>query len=232
MTIRIGAGPLVRFNDDFAFFRNDVVREAHLTAIKRAGFEGMSLNPGTPREVAAVHAALARHGLEFIAPTQMIDLTRRAAADVFDDLQMQVRAARALGATEVTVTEEPKVALDAAGWERFGARLGDLAAHVADYGVKLVYRPMVGSLVGTVEDVETLLAVTPASVGLMLDVDVVGEACFEIAVRHTARIALVAPGPDHDVLMALLPDYKGWTMLDCVRDHSVEHITHLHTMAA
>ncbi|MFX6424186.1 hypothetical protein ABTG32_18295, partial [Acinetobacter baumannii] len=82
---------------------------------------GVSLNPGTPREVAAVHAALARHGLEFIAPTQMIDLTRRAAADVFDDLQMQVRAARALGATEVTVTEEPKVALDAAGWERFGA---------------------------------------------------------------------------------------------------------------
>lgn len=232
MTIRIGAGPLIRFNDDFAFFRNDVVREAHLIALKRAGFEGVSLNPGTPREVAAVHAALARHGLAFIAPTQMTDLTRRKTADVLADLQMQLRAARALGATEVTVSEEPQVDLDAAGWERFGTRLGELATGFADFGVKLVYRPIAGSVVGSTAAVEKLMAVTPASVALMLDVDVVADACLELAARHADRIGLVAPGADHDVLMSLLPNYRGWTMLDSARDHSADHIAHLHAMAA
>lgn len=232
MSIRVGAGPLTRFDDDFAFFRNDVVREAHLTALHRAGFDGVCLNPGTPREVAAVHAALARHGLAYIAPTHAVDLTRRSAKDVFADLQLPVRATRSLGGRDLSVFEEPCPHMDDAAWQRFGTRLGELAARFADYDVRLVYRPMTGSIVNDAMSIDRLMTETPASVGLMFDVALVGDAFADLAIRYASRVAMVAPGADHDDVLALLPDFAGWTLLDTARDHSTAHLTHLHAIAA
>jgi sugar phosphate isomerase/epimerase len=232
MSIRVGAGPLIRFNDDFGFFRNDVVREAHLTALHRAGFDGVCLNPGTPREVAAVHAALARHGLAYIAPTHAIDLTRRSAKDVFADLQLPVRATRSLGARDLSLFEEPCPHMDDAAWQRWGVRLGELAARFADHDVRLVYRPMAGSIICDAPSIDRLMAATPASVRLMLDVALVGDAFVGLAEQYASRIAIVAPGADHDDVLAHLPDFAGWTLLDTASDHSTAHLTHLHALAA
>lgn len=232
MAIRIGAGPLIRFDDDFAFFRNDIVREAHLTALRRSGFDGVCLNPGTPREVAAVHAALARHGLAYIAPTHAIDLTRRSVKDVFADLQLPVRATRSLGSRDLSVFEEPCPRMDVTAWQRFGARLGELAARFADHDVRLVYRPMAGSIVSDAASIDHLMAETPASVHLMLDSAVVGDAFAELAMRHARRIAMVAPGANHDDVPGAFSDFAGWTLLDATHDHATARLTQLHAVAA
>jgi inosose dehydratase len=232
MTIRIGAGPIGWFEDDFSAFRNDIVREAHLTAIARARFDGICLNPGSSRDVACVHAALARHGLAFIAPTHAIALTRRTAEDAFADLQRHVRATRALGATEMTVCEVGRIVMSEADWQRFGARLTALAIAFADCGVRLVYRPREGTIVASPEDVETLMAVTETRVGLMLDADVLGGQTADIADRHAARVALVAPGSHSDAVMAALPTFRGWTVLDEAAGRAPERVSHLQAVAS
>jgi len=231
MTIRIGAGPIGWFEDDFSAFRNDIAREAHLTAIGRAGFNGICLNPGSPREVACVHASLARHGLDFIAPTHRVSLVKQSAAQVFQTLQPHLRGARALGAGEVGVSEAASGPFTEAGWQRFADRLTELAQSFGDLGLRLVYRPRIGGPIADAAAVDRLMAMTPASVGLMLEASVLGAETTAVAGRHGARIAMVAPEMATDAVMDALPQFQGWTVLDEHAGHAPERVRHMHEIA-
>ena len=231
MTIRIAAGPIGRFEDDFSAFRNDIVREAHLTAVSRARFEGICLNPSSARDAACVHAALARHGLAFLPPTHSVTLTRRSADDASTELQRHVRAARSLGATELTVCEAGCTVMSEADWQRFGTRLSALAATFAESGVRLVYRPRKGTIVAVAEDIDKLVAVTDPRVGLMLDADVLGGDLVDIARRHAQRVAIVAPGAQSRDVMAVLPAFRGWTVLDESAGHAPDRVDDLREVA-
>jgi inosose dehydratase len=231
MAIRIGAGPIGWFEDDFSAFRNDIVREAHLTALTRAGFDGVCLNPGSAREVACVHATLARHRLAFIAPTHKVALTRETAETAFAVLQPHIRAARALGATEVSVSDTASIDSSDADWERFASRLDALAASFKAAGVRLVYRPVAGTIVADAAAIDRLMAETGEAVGLMLDADVLGPQTLDIADRHAARIAMVAPGANSDAIIAALPHFAGWTVLDERVGHAEARVEHAHEVA-
>jgi inosose dehydratase len=229
MTARIGAGPLGWFDDDFDSFRNDIAREAHLHALSRARFDGLCLNPATTSEVTAVHLALARHRLEFIAASHRIALTSRPAADVFAELQASVGAAHALGARDFSVCDLADGTMTETDWQAFGARLNELAANCATLGVRLVYRPAPATAVATAVDIDRLMAATGAAVGLMLDAPLLGPDAFDVARRHAARIAILAEPTD--AVRAALPDFTGWVMIDAHAGHAAERVRHAHDVA-
>jgi inosose dehydratase len=231
MTIRIGAGPIGWFEDDFSAFRNDIVREAHLTALARAGFDGICLNPGSAREVAAVRASLARHRLQFIAPTHAVSILTSTAVATFAGLKQSVRAARALGATDMTLCDRSTGDITHANWDRLSERLSDLGAAFKSAGVQLVYRPVAGTIVGSAEVIDRLMAATDATVGLMLDASVLGDRTVAIARRHGPRIAIIAPESATDAVMAELPHFQGWTMLDEHAGHAMDRVKHVHELA-
>jgi inosose dehydratase len=231
MAIRIGAGPIGWFEDDFSAFRNDIAREAHMISVARAGFDGICLNPSSARDVACVHATLARHGLAFLPPTHSITLMRRTAAEVFADLHRHVRAAHALGAGEMTVCEAGCLVMSDADWQRFGDRLTELAAMVAEANVRLVYRPRAGTVVTTAKDVDALMSVVGSKVGLLLEAEVLGQQTVDIARRHAGSIAIVAPGTAPDAVMAALPRFKGWTVLDEAAGQAPARVDHCRAIA-
>ena len=231
MTIRLGAGPVSWFENDFSAFRNESVRESHLYAVARAGFDGLCLNPGSAREVACVQASLARHRLQFIAPTHVIDLSHRSAHLVFNEIERHIRGARALGATEVSVCEQSRAVLSEPHWERFGERLTALSKLFADAGVRLVYRPAKGTIISSARTIDTLFAHVNGSVGLMLDSSVLGADTITIARNYSPRIALIAPDTATDAIMAELPHFSGWTMMNARLDQASEHIDSIDEMA-
>jgi inosose dehydratase len=232
MTVKVGAGPIGWFEDDFSAFRNDTVREAHLTAVARAGFDGICLNPGSARDVAAVHATLARHQLKFIAPTHTLNLTRETAAVAHAALKPHLRAVRTLGATELSVTEGFGGDMSDADWQRLGERLNELAAAFKADGMRLIYRPKAGTIVADAAGVDRLMAETDSALGLMLEATVLGDDMLAIARRHAARVAQVAPEVASDAVMAALPGFRGWTVLDEHAGHAPERVEHVHRIAA
>ncbi|MDR3376428.1 MAG: sugar phosphate isomerase/epimerase [Ancalomicrobiaceae bacterium] len=266
MSIHIGAGPIGWYEDDFTPFGNDIAREAHLITLARAGFEGLELGPRSRRDVTCVRAALLRHGLAFLPNTHAIELLGSSAEAEFARLGDHIAAAKALGAGVVSVaettgavhanramplTKRPKI--DVRQWIDFGAKLSALAGLVKSAGLKLAYRPHMGTVVESGNDVERLIAATTADVGLLLDTGHLawgGAKPKALAKAHADRIVMIhltdidgerasaaigqrqsyLEAVDHGVfvapgtgsaevreVIAALPDFDGWIVIDAER---------------
>ena len=266
MSIHIGAGPIGWYDDDFTPFSNDIAREAHLIALARAGFEGLELGPHSRRDVTCAHAALVRHGLTFLPHTHAIKLLGSSVQAVYAGLSEHIAAAKALGAGVVSVaettgaihanramplTKRPKI--DVRQWIGFGAKLSALAGLVKSAGLRLAYRPHMGTIVESGNDVERLIAATTADVGVLLDTghlawggakpkavakahadrivmihltDIDGERASAAIARRQSYLeavddgVFVAPGTgsaEIGEVLAALPDFDGWIVIDAAR---------------
>ncbi|MDR3493909.1 MAG: sugar phosphate isomerase/epimerase [Ancalomicrobiaceae bacterium] len=280
MSIHIGAGPIGWYEDDFAPFNNDIVREAHLIALARAGFDGLELGPHSRRDILCVRAALVRHALAFLPHTHAINLQTSSVEAEFARLAEHVAAARALGADVLTVaemtgaihtdrgmplTKRPK--LDIRQWIGFGTKLSGLAGLVKAAGLKLAYRPHMGTIVESGNDIERLIAVTSADVGFLLDTGHLawgGTRPAAFAKAHAERIVMihltdidgeraaaaigqrqsyleavdhgvfVSPGTgsaEVEAVIAALPEFDGWIVIDSDRGGTPAQIARLRGVA-
>jgi inosose dehydratase len=140
--------------------------ERVLAEMAELGLKATELGPQgwLPLDGAAVRAALDRYGLRLVGGFVPViaheaDLAteepRRAAA------QLTAAGADVFVAAAVQDADWARpVALDDAGWQRFGEHLNALATLVAGEGLTLVLHPHVGTLVESAADVERALAHT------------------------------------------------------------------------
>jgi inosose dehydratase len=151
-----------------------------------------------PQDPAAVRGALAAHGLELVAGfvpvvlhERWFDATRAAAEDAA--ALLAGAGAEVFVAAAVTDFDwSPRIALDAAAWDRLAAHLADLEALAARHGLTLALHPHVGTLVETAADVDAVLA--RSDVGWCFDTGhllIGGVEPADFARRHGERIVHV-----------------------------------------
>ncbi len=182
MSIRFGVSPIAWANDDMPELGGDTPLDRILADIRDVGFEGVELGGRFPRDPAALRPLLQGYGLDLIGGWYSGALLERDAQAEIAALQPHLALLEAMGSTvfvfaetsnavhgdrTVPLTGTPRLAQG--DWARFGARMTEVADHVAGRGLKFAYHHHLGTVVERAEDVAALLRHTGASVGLTLD---------------------------------------------------------------
>lgn len=220
--MKVGTAPINWNNDDLRDLRPEMPFEAVLDAMVDTGYSGTEIGYNYPDDTAVLGRALAARDLELSGAYHWVRLADPEADRAFEIEQAlhMARRLRALEARTLIVAdrltpERSAVAgraggpdapqLTDAGWTLLVDGLHDLAAQLAELGVKLAYHPHVGTYVETQQEMDTLLERTdPGLVGLCLDVGhlaYAGGDPLQAARQHATRIRYVhLKDVDPDVL--------------------------------
>lgn len=185
--IRWGVSPIGWVNDDLPALGSGTALETILSDARTIGFAGVELGHLFPRDPAMLAPMMAAHNLvtiggwhgmrllahdaetEIAAMTPHLDLLR----DVGADIVIVAETSNAVHTDRAhPLNASPRLA--DVDWAAFGHRLDQVAAHVADRGMRLAYHHHLGTIVETADDLDRLLAATGRAVGLTIDT---GHAC-------------------------------------------------------
>ena len=182
MTIRIGASPIGWSNDHLREIGGDTPLDTCLAEAREAGIEGVEKGCKLPDDGALMKAKLAEFDLVFVGGGYSTALLRRSASEEFAATKAHIAMTKAAGA-ELMLATERSDAIDrdrdrplstrpklARGERRaFGARMTEFANRVADAGLRLCYRPRMGTVAQTGDEIDALLEATRPPVELSLD---------------------------------------------------------------
>lgn len=182
MTIRFGVSPIAWINDDMPELGGDTPLETVLSDAQAIGFAGIELGGVFPREAAVLGPLLDRHNLALIGGWYGGSLLDRSADEEIAAFQPHLALLEAMH-TDVFVFAETSNAihgdraiplsraprLGAGDWPRFGERLTQVAAYLADRDMRFAYHHHLGTVVETDVDLVAFLEHTGESVGLTLD---------------------------------------------------------------
>jgi len=204
MSIRFGANPIIWSNDDMRELGGELPLETCLAQARQIGFEGMELGHKFPRDARELAAVLASFGLTCVSGWYSSQLLARDATAEIAHLRAHLDLLKALGSRVLVfadvsgaihgerarpLTQRPRLA--GGDWREFGRRITQVAAATAAEGVQLAYHHHMGTVVQSEADIEALMEVTGAEVGLLLDT---GHARFAgadpvaVARRYAARV--------------------------------------------
>lgn len=182
MTIRWGVSPIAWANDDMPELGGDITLDELLNQVRQIGFEGVELGCKFPRDAATLKPIMASHRLDIIGGWYSSNLLVRdadaeiaAMADHLALLEAVGSSVFILAETSNAVHGDRSCSLDAhpqiddQAWERFGARLNAVAAHVNGRGLRFAYHHHLGTVVETAEELRRFFDVTGDHVGLTLD---------------------------------------------------------------
>ena len=208
MSIRLGASPIIWSNDDHArSSRADTpLEDLHLAQARQVGFEGMELGHKFPRDQRELASILGRFGLACVSGWYSAELLTRDAhvAELHPSACCTSICLKTLGSTVLVFADvsgavhsdqrrplSERPLLKAGDWRDFGRRITQVAAATAAEGVRLAYHHHMGTVVQSEADIDTLMDVCGAEVGLLLDT---GHAAFagadpvSLARRYASRI--------------------------------------------
>jgi inosose dehydratase len=204
MSVRLGISPIGWSNDDLPELGGDIPVDICLAEAREAGFEGIELGHIFPRDPALLRPLLAYHGLRLISGWYSGRLLEQSVAEELEAVERHRALGAAMDCTVLVYSETTGgIAGDRTGplssrprlpggeWKDFGARLTELADHLAERGIRLTYHHHMGTIVETAAEIDRLMAATGGSVGLLLDT---GHLAFagadpaDIAWRHGPRI--------------------------------------------
>jgi inosose dehydratase len=207
VSIRFGVSPIAWANDDMPELGGDTPLESILDDIRDLGFEGVELGGKFPREPQALKALLDRYGLDLVGGWYSGALLTRDAAAEIEALQDHLALLKTMGSTVFVFAEtsnaihgapaeplngSPQLAADA--WERFGARMTEVADYVQDEGLRFAYHHHLGTAVERPDDLDQFIRHTGGSVGLTLDTGHAAGAGIDpvkVIREHPGRIAHV-----------------------------------------
>src|SRR5438046_9368436 len=89
--VRIGINPISWSNDDLPSLGGETPLEVALSEGKAIGYEGFELGNKFPREPAALHAVLAKHGLELVSGWYSGELARRSVEEEIAAVEPHVK---------------------------------------------------------------------------------------------------------------------------------------------
>ncbi|WP_376096933.1 myo-inosose-2 dehydratase [Roseomonas sp. CCTCC AB2023176] len=229
--IRLGTNPIAWSNDDLRTLGGDTPLETCLREAKQAGFEGIELGHKFPRTAPELRAVLDVHGLALVSGWYSAELLARDARAEIEAIRDHLALLRDGGAKVLIFAETSNAihghrsaplarrpCLEAGDWKRFGARMTDVATHVAEHGLTLAYHHHMGTVVESADDIGRLMDSTGDAVHLLLDT---GHATFggadpvALARAYRPRIAHVhAKDVRPDVMARVHAD--GLSFLDAV----------------
>jgi inosose dehydratase len=213
-SIRFGVSPIAWINDDMPELGGDTPLERVLAEARDIGFNGIELGGRFPRDPPALSALLARFQLALVGGWYSASLLTRTAREEIAALQSHLELLQALhcrvfihaetsnaihGDRSHPLSATPR--LDRSGWGPFGAKLTEVADHVAARGLRFAYHHHLGTVVESGEDIERLLESTGPSVGLTVDT---GHA----ALAGVDPVALIRAHP-HRVAHVHCKDVRG-----------------------
>jgi inosose dehydratase len=231
MTVRLGTNPIGWSNDDLRELGRETPLETCLAEARSAGFAGIELGHKFPREAALLRPVLDRHGLALVSGWYSADLLTRETGAEFAAMQPHLALLRAMGCSVLILADtgraihgdrsaalSQRLVLTDAAWAVFADRLTALADRVAREGLAIAYHHHMGTVVQSEAEIDRLMAMTGAGLGLLLDT---GHAAFAgadpvgLARRHRARIAHVHCKDVRQAVMAqAIRD--DWSFLDSV----------------
>ena len=207
MSVRIGVNPIGWTNDDLHELGGDTPLEVCLDEARQAGYAGIELGRKFPRQAAELRPILARHGLALVSGWYGAELRHRSAAAEIRALTDHLDLLADMGATvlvfaetsdsvqdrrDVPVSRRPRLAEGA--WRPWADALTEIAEHTQARGVRLAYHHHMGTVVETAEEIDRLMELAGAAVGLLLDtghLTYAGADPAAVARRHAGRIVHV-----------------------------------------
>lgn len=205
--IRLGVSPIAWTNSDLPELGGNTPLETCLAESRAAGYSGTEAGVKFPLDPAVLGPILGKHGLELVGGWFSGRLLEVSLAEEKRRIEPQLACFAALGApvlvyAETTGSVQSDRRMPASRRRRLrkdeirglGARLTDLAEHMAARGVRMAYHHHVATAIETEEEIDRLMAATGAAVGLLLDT---GHAAYAgadwlgLAERHAARIVHV-----------------------------------------
>jgi inosose dehydratase len=228
---RIGINPISWTNDDLPSLGGETPLETALAEGKAIGYEGFELGNKFPREPGALRAVLARHGLACVSGWYSGQLARGTVDDEIEAVESHLALLAANGAKVMVYGEvadsiqgrpeplarRPRFRTDAE-WTAYGERVTAFARHTQSRGVRLAYHHHMGAYVETASDVDRLMELTGAEVGLLHDTGHVtfagGDAPTELA-KHVKRVVHVHC-KDVRPEVATMARNRGWSFLQAV----------------
>lgn len=182
MSVRLGINPLTWTNDDLPWLGAETPLEVCLREGRAAGFSGFELGNKFPRTVETLGPILQRHALSLISGWYSANLLRWSVEEEHLAIEPHLTLLGSLGARVMVLAETSRSihgnrhtpmslrpCLTDEHWSEFGRKLTALADHCIDHGVRVAYHPHMGTVVESEADVDTLMAHTGTSVGLLLD---------------------------------------------------------------
>jgi inosose dehydratase len=207
MSIRLGANPIIWSNDDMRELGAHTSLETCLSQARAIGFAGVELGHKFPREAHALATTLRRFDLACVSGWYSAHLLERDARAELASLAPHLALLRAQGCSVLVFAEvsgavhgertrplSARPQLAAAAWRDFGRRLTEVARATADEGLRLAYHHHMGTVVQSEADIDALMEVSGAAVGLLLDTGharFAGADAATLARRYAARICHV-----------------------------------------
>lgn len=205
--IRFGVSPIAWINDDMPELGGDTSVESVLADVRDLGFSGVELGGKFPKDPATLRALLERYRLVLVGGWYSASLLQLSAAEEIVRLQAHLDLLKAMecsvficaetsnaihGERSRPLTETPR--LSEKEWAQFGARLTDVADHIAGQGLRFAYHHHLGTVVERPEDLEQFIRYTGGSVGFTVDTGHAALAALDplaIIRSHPERVAHV-----------------------------------------
>ncbi|MEP7060835.1 MAG: myo-inosose-2 dehydratase [Betaproteobacteria bacterium] len=231
LDIRIGINPISWSNDDLPSLGGETPLQTALAEGRDIGYQGFELGNKFPREPVALRAKLGEFGLACVSGWYSGRLARQSADDEIaavgphldllasNGAQVMVygEVADAIQGAPVPLYKRPQFRDDRA-WRDYGAKLDAFGAHLATRGVRLAYHHHMGAYVQAPDDVDRLMDVTGADVGLLFDtghITFAGGDAVGVLKKHVKRVCHVHCKDVRPAVMALARN-RQWSFLDSV----------------
>lgn len=232
--VRIGINPISWSNDDLPALGGETPLDQALREGAEIGYQGFELGNKFPQEPAALKAKLAEYGVACVSGWYSGRLAEDGLKEELQRCHAHMSklqhngcavvvygevAGSIQGAMEVPLAQRPRFSNEAQ-WLAYGARLSAFGAELRRrYGLTLAYHHHMGAYVESPEDVDRLMAVTDANVGLLFDTGhaYYGGATDPVALlkKHLERVVHVHC---KDVRAQLVAQARndGWSFLNGV----------------
>jgi len=182
MSIRFGVSPIAWINDDMPELGGDTPLETVLAEARDIGFTGIELGGKFPRDPQLLAALLSRFQLSLVGGWYSSSLLTRTAPQEIAAMRPHLELLKALKCNVFIQAETSNAIhgdrarplsatprLERAQWSEFGAKLTEVADHVAAQGLRFAYHHHLGTVVESTEDIESFLKSTGPSVGMTVD---------------------------------------------------------------
>jgi inosose dehydratase len=229
--VKIGINPISWSNDDLPSLGGKTPLEVALAEGKAIGYQGFELGNKFPREPEALRAVLANHGLELVSGWYSGQLARRSVDEEIAAVDAHLKLLAYNGA-KVMVYGEVADGIQGAQeplykrprffypeqWRAYADKLDAFARHTLSRGVRVAYHHHMGAYVETPADVDTLMALTSETVGLLFDsghMTFAGGDAVAMLTRHVDRVCHVHCKDVRPQVIRLARN-RNWSFLESV----------------
>jgi inosose dehydratase len=204
MKIRFGVAPIAWTNSDLPQLGGETSLETCLAQSREAGFSGTETGVKFPMDAKALAPVLKGFGLSLVSGWFSGELLNRSVAEEKARIEAQLTTFRALGAPVLVYAEttgsiqsdldmplslRPRIADEQ--FQKYGAKLTELAEWMSERGVALTYHHHMGTIVESQREVDLLMQSTGPAVGLLIDtghLTYAGADVLAVVRRHAQRI--------------------------------------------